>query len=188
MTIKVHPPATVLVLVAVLAISIAGCQRHQGADNDSGTSMVMAEPTDYSPSQKAAILETFPAPYNTADLAAGEKQFAKCRACHTITPDRMNMTGPHLYGLFGRKSGTEPGYTYTEAMTAHNVVWDFGTLDTYINAPQQVVKGTKMGYTGIQNATDRHNLIAYLALETTPRSESAGTVSQGASSQSQKLP
>jgi cytochrome c len=80
----------------------------------------------------------------------------------------MNMVGPLLYGVFGRKSGTEPGYSFSEAMTAHDVTWDFDTLDTYIAAPQTVVKGTKMSYQGIKDETDRHNLLAYLKLETTP--------------------
>ena len=153
-------------LLVITGVTLASC--NQKADNDDAPDVVMAMPHTYTDTEKAAIQATFPAPYNTADLAAGEKQFTKCRACHTIGPDKMNLVGPHLYGLFGRKSGTEPGYTYTEAMTAHNVTWDFDTLDTYIAAPQTVVKGTKMSYQGIKDDTDRHNLIAYLKLETTP--------------------
>ena len=153
-------------LLAATAMVLAGCS--QKADNDDAPDVVMATPHAYTDAEKIAIRATFPAPYNTADLAAGEKQFNKCRACHTIGPDKMNLVGPHLYDLFGRKSGTEPGYTFTEAMTAHNVTWDFDTLDTYIAAPQTVVKGTKMSYQGIKDETDRHNLIAYLKLETTP--------------------
>ncbi len=156
---------------AILLLSAAGlvlgaCSPK--ADNDDAPDVVMATPHVYSDAEKIAIQATFPAPYNTADMAAGEKQFNKCRACHTIGADKMNLVGPHLYGLFGRKSGTEPGYTFTEAMTAHNVTWDYDTLDAYIAAPQTVVKGTKMSYQGIKDETDRHNLIAYLKLETTP--------------------
>lgn len=138
------------------------------ADNDDAPDVVMATPHSYTAAEKTAIQASFPAPYNTADLVAGEAQFNKCRACHTLGPDKMNLVGPHLYGVFGRKSGTEPGYNFTEAMTAHNVTWDFDTLDAYLTAPQAVVKGTKMSYQGIKNDTDRHNLIAYLKLETTP--------------------
>lgn len=163
-----------------LGLALLACHKAPVADNDDGADMALSEPIEYTPAEKAAIQATFPAPYNTADLAAGEKQFGKCRSCHTITPGKMNLTGPHLYGVFGRKSGTVAGYTFTEAMTAHNVVWDFDTLDTYINAPQTVVKGTKMGYAGIQNETDRHNLIAYLKLETTPGLKNSATSSQPA--------
>ena len=153
-------------LAALAVVSLAGCNR--AADNDGGQTMVMAEPVEYTLAEKTAIQATFPAPYNTADLAEGGKQFMKCRACHTITSNKMNMTGPHLYGVFGRKSGTEPGYTYTDAMTAHNTVWDFDSLNTYLASPQTVVKGTKMSFPGIQDEAKRQDLIAYLKLETTP--------------------
>ncbi|WP_443747342.1 c-type cytochrome [Asticcacaulis solisilvae] len=153
-----------LVVLAV-AGGLWGCN-HSDSKAQDGQDMVMAEPRDYTAAEKTAIQATFPAPFNTADLAAGEKQFNKCRACHTITPDGMNMTGPHLYGVFGRHSATAKDYTYSDAMMKHNVTWDFNTLDVYLKAPQEVVRGTKMGFMGIPNDADRRNLIAYLALET----------------------
>jgi len=174
----------VLILTLFSSLSIAACHRAQLVDNNATDTdaMVMPDPIAFSDAQKEAIKVEFPAPYNAADLAEGEKEFVKCRACHTITPDKMNMTGPHLYGVFGRKSGTVSGYTFTEAMTQHGVVWGFDTLDTYLTSPQTVVKGTKMGFPGIADATKRHNLIAYLALETQPHPEvnNAATSSQSA--------
>ncbi|MGA9657980.1 MAG: cytochrome c family protein [Asticcacaulis sp.] len=159
-------------VLATAALLLSACNKapppERVADNDDGETITMAAPHVFTDAEKKTIQASFPAPYDTADLAAGEQQFVKCRACHTITANKMNLTGPHLYGLFGRKSGTEPGYTYSEAMKNHNVVWDFATLDTYIAAPQTVVKGTKMSYQGIKDETDRHNLLAYLKLETTP--------------------
>ncbi len=152
-----------LALVCVLVL--AGCNRPGGSD---GGDMAMADPIIHTPAEAAAIQAAFPAPYNTADLAAGEKQFGKCRSCHMLAPGAMDMTGPNLYGVFGRKSGTKPGYPFSDAMIAHNTVWDFDTLDTYLTSPQTVVKGTKMGFMGIQDAADRRNLIAYLKLENTP--------------------
>ncbi len=180
MRVNYSKPAAAALVCLTLALSLAGCHKAPEADNDDGADMAIAEPIEYTPAEKAAIQATFPAPYNTADLSAGEKQFGKCRSCHTIASNQMNLTGPHLYGVFGRKSGTVAGYTFTQAMTAHNVVWDFDTLDAYIASPQTVVKGTKMGYAGIQNETDRHNLIAYLKLETTPGLKSSATHSQSA--------
>jgi len=164
------------IVLCSAAMTLSGC--HQpAADNDDGQTIALAALPEYTPVEKAAIQATFPAPYNTADLSAGEKMYAKCRACHTITPDGMNLTGPHLYGVFGRKSATATGYTYSDAMQAHDVVWDFDTLDVYLQAPQQVVKGTKMGFGGIENDADRRNLIAYLKLETTPRAAATASSS-----------
>ena len=151
-------------LLAALSL-LGACHK---ADTSMADDTAFAEPPEFTPAQKAQILATFPAPYNTADLDAGETQFNKCRSCHTITAGKMNMTGPHLYGVFGRHAATAEGYTYSDAMKAHNVVWDFNTLDIYLKSPQTVVEGTKMGFMGIQNDTDRHNLIAYLKAETTP--------------------
>lgn len=155
-----------LVMLA-LVLAVTGCNRStDAATNDAPAGM--ADPIPFTDAQKAAIQATFPAPYNTADLAAGEKQFGKCRSCHMLAPGAMDMTGPNLYGVFGRKSGTKPGYAYSDAMTAHNTVWDFDSLNTYLASPQTVVKGTKMGFMGIQGDTDRRNLIAYLKLENSP--------------------
>ncbi len=166
-----------LVLLASVA-GLSGCNQNTGVED--GPDIVMADPKVYTPAEKAAIQATFPAPFNAADLEDGEKQFGKCRACHTITPDGMNMTGPHLYGVFGRHAATAKGYTYSDAMSKHDVVWDFNTLDVYLKAPQQVVKGTKMGFMGIESDTQRRNLIAYLALETQAH-EVAASASESAS-------
>lgn len=38
-----------------------------------------------------------------------------------------------------------------------------GTLNTYLAAPMQEVKGTKMTFAGVKDETERANIIAYLA-------------------------
>ncbi len=162
-------------LFLAMVLTLTGCNRSGG---DAGGGFVMADPTDFTPAQKTAIQATFPAPYNTADLADGEKTFGKCRSCHTMAKGAPDMVGPNLYGVFGRKSGTKPGYPYTDAMIAHDTVWDFDTLDTYLTSPQTVVKGTRMSFPGIPDATKRHNLIAYLKLEnSTPPAPASASAS-----------
>ncbi|HVZ30547.1 MAG TPA: cytochrome c family protein [Asticcacaulis sp.] len=159
---------TKALLFVALTVGMVACNKTSGGE-DSAQAMALSVPVEYTPAEKATIQTTFPAPYNTADLAAGEKQFNKCRACHTISPNGMNMTGPHLYGVFGRHAASVTDYTYSDAMKAHDVVWDFNTLDEYLKSPPTVVKGNKMGFMGIPKDEDRHNLIAYLKLETTPK-------------------
>ena len=39
------------------------------------------------------------------DLAAGEKVFKKCAACHSIVKGGKNNIGPALYNVVGRKVG-----------------------------------------------------------------------------------
>lgn len=170
----------------LLPIMLVSCGP-QGADNDGGEAITLAAPIVYTDAEKVEIQKAFPVPYNTADLAAGEKQFNKCRACHTITPDGMNMSGPHLFGVIGRKAATAAGYPYSDAMRKHGVVWDYETLDTFLKAPQATVKGTKMGYPGIKDDADRHNLIAYIKLMSAPK-PSAPAANESASAGANLIP
>ena len=94
------------------------------------------------------------------DAAAGEKIFAHCAPCHSTKPGE-NKFGPSLAGVFGRKSGTEPGYNYSSAMKGLNVTWDATNLDEYLQGPGKFVRGTKMVYF-VPNEKDRQDVIAYL--------------------------
>jgi cytochrome c len=98
---------------------------------------------------------------SAADAAKGKSVFNKCRACHTVE-DGKNRIGPHLHGLFGRKSGTVAKYAYSTAMKNAGITWDEKTLSDYIQNPRKVVKGTKMAFPGISKAEERADLIAYL--------------------------
>ena len=49
----------------------------------------------------------FAAPALAGDVAAGEKVFKKCKACHVV--EEKHKTGPHLVNLFGRTAGTAEG-------------------------------------------------------------------------------
>src|SRR5262249_581773 len=49
------------------------------------------------------------------DAAAGQQVFARCAVCHSAKAGE-NKIGPSLFGVFGRKSGTAPGYDYSPAM------------------------------------------------------------------------
>ena len=95
------------------------------------------------------------------DAAAGKTVFNKCAICHSIK-DGENKIGPSLYGVVGRSSHSEPGYTYSEAMKKYDVTWNADTLNTYLVDPRKVVAGTKMIFVGIKDDTDRSNVIAYL--------------------------
>jgi cytochrome c len=101
------------------------------------------------------------------DPAAGEQVYARCIACHS--PDR-NRTGPLHCGLFGRVSGSAPGYDYSAALQEAAITWNAATLDVFLRAPLEAVPGTTMGFAGIADAGERRDLIAYLGT-LTPASE-----------------
>jgi cytochrome c len=97
----------------------------------------------------------------TGDAAAGEKAFAVCKTCHAVEAGK-NMVGPSLHGLIGRKSGEIPGYTYSAANKGSGIVWNEAKLFQYLEAPQRVIPGTKMTYTGLKDPQKRADVIAYL--------------------------
>lgn len=100
-------------------------------------------------------------PAAAADVEAGKKAFNKCAACHSIEPGK-NRVGPTLFGIFGKKAGQAEGYNYSAAMKNSGLTWDAATLNTYLEKPNDMVKGSKMAFAGIRDATERQNLIAYL--------------------------
>jgi cytochrome c len=96
------------------------------------------------------------------DAAAGEKTFNVCRACHQVGETAKNTVGPILNGLFGRKSGSIPGYNYTDANKNSGITWDEATFSEYIKDPRAKIPGTKMVFAGLKDETRIKDLIAFL--------------------------
>lgn len=154
-----HRPA----LIILAGIVLTGCSQRQEQDKSAPASAPMPVPTE---AEKAVLLASLPAPYDAADLNNGRRAFARCRSCHTITDGGPNMTGPNLYGLFGRTAGTHPGFNYSPALRAAGFAWDAEHLDHWLENPGTFLKGTKMSFAGIPDATDRRDVIAFLKVET----------------------
>ena len=96
------------------------------------------------------------------DAALGEKVFLKCRACHQIGEGAKNAVGPVLNGVVGRKAGTYPDYSYSDANKSSGLTWDEATLKEYLKNPRAKVPGTKMIFPGLPKDEDIANVIAYL--------------------------
>jgi cytochrome c len=96
------------------------------------------------------------------DAAAGENTFKICKACHQIGEGAKNSIGPVLNGIVGRKAGTYPDYTYSDANKNSGIVWDEATLTVYLKDPRAKVPGTKMSFVGLKKDSDIDNVIAYL--------------------------
>lgn len=113
-------------------------------------------------SEAAAAGPSFEELFAAADPVAGEKVFAKCKACHKI--DGTNGTGPHLNGVVNRNEGSVGDFSYSEAMASRkDQVWTPENLDHFLTNPKGYVAGTKMAFAGLPKATDRANVIAFLA-------------------------
>lgn len=93
------------------------------------------------------------------DALRGERVHARCLACHALAYDRV---GPRHCGLFGRLTGSVPGFEYSAALKNSKITWNEKTLDGFLARPLEVVPGTTMTYAGVNDAQDREDLIAYL--------------------------
>jgi cytochrome c len=96
------------------------------------------------------------------DLEAGQRSFNKCRACHQVGEGAKNTIGPMMNGLFGRKSGTIEGYSYSDANKNSGIIWDEVVFAEYIRDPKAKIPGTKMVFVGIKGEQEIKDLIAYL--------------------------
>ena len=97
------------------------------------------------------------------DVAAGKTSFGKCLACHMIGEGAKNKVGPALNGLDGRKSGTAPDYSYSEANKNSGITWNEAEFKDYIRDPKAKIPNTKMSFAGIKNEKEANDLWAYLA-------------------------
>ena len=126
----------------------------------------------------AALTLALPAAYAASPATdAGSEAYARgaviyerCAACHALQTDR---TGPRHCGLIGRRAGSVPGFDYSPAMRKSGIVWTEANLDRFLRAPMEVVPGTAMGYDGIKDDAERHDLIVFLRLA--GRSEQCST-------------
>ncbi|MES2185689.1 MAG: c-type cytochrome [Pseudomonadota bacterium] len=108
----------------------------------------------------AALLALPFAAAQAQDVNAGKQVFSQCAACHSI--DGSNGAGPSLQGVIGRKVGSFPGFRFSRAMknTAYN--WDAAKLEAYIANPQTAIPGNVMPFSGLPDAKQRTDLVAYV--------------------------
>jgi cytochrome c len=164
---------TAVLAVALFALVSACGKPSSPAEPPPGAVSPEASSTPPAPSaltdaQKKALLAGLPAAYQIADLDNGQAKFAICKTCHTPNQGGGNMTGPNLWGVFGRKSGTSPGFAYSDGMKSLGVVWDADKINQWISNPRAMVPGTKMTYIGLENPKDRIDVVAYLKTVTSP--------------------
>ncbi|HEY5106349.1 MAG TPA: cytochrome c family protein [Caulobacteraceae bacterium] len=157
------------------AALLSACGKPAPAANDQP--VVPAEPASaptpapaapMTDARKKAVLASLPSAYQTADLDNGQAKFALCKSCHTTVSGGADMTGPNLFGVFGRKAGSKPGFAYSDGLKAAGFTWDAAHLDKWIANPRGVIPMTKMTYIGMENPKDRSDLIAYLKVATSP--------------------
>lgn len=144
-----------------LADSLVHQERHAAVGIAGG-----AEPAEAAaPAEQAAAPVDFNALLKTADAAAGEKVFGKCKACHTVEKGGANGVGPNLYNVVGGPKAHIPGFSYSSGlkeMAAKGDKWGYEQLNAFLASPKAYVEGTKMSFAGLGKPEDRAAVIAYL--------------------------
>lgn len=93
----------------------------------------------------------------------GEQLFQRrCAVCHSAGQGEVK-TGPSLWGVVGRKAGTDPAFRYSNGLKESGLVWDEATLNAYVESPRRLIPKTNMSFMGERNAENRRSIVAYLA-------------------------
>jgi cytochrome c len=156
-----------ILMVALLIIGLGKLSNavfHVNKPEQPGYKVVVEEETFGNNNVAEAIIEKIDiaAILATGDLAAGEKIFKRCAACHSINKDGKNKIGPALYNVVGRKVGSVGGYKYSNALAEYEKEWSFEELNGFLTKPAKYIKGTKMAYAGLRKEKDRASVIKYL--------------------------
>lgn len=89
------------------------------------------------------------APALAGDAAQGEKEFKKCKACHSIIGadgteiQKGGKIGPNLFGVIGRPVASYPEFKYGDSILAAGTagkVWDEAALAVYVADPTAWLK------------------------------------------------
>lgn len=94
------------------------------------------------------------------DAKSGATLYADlCSGCHAV---EQNGIGPRHAGVFGRKAGTQPGYTYSQALLKSGFSWTPDMLRRWLTDPGALVVGNKMAVKILETDQERDDVIAYL--------------------------
>lgn len=152
-------------VMAVSALALAACSK-KTEETDAATTTTASTATPTAPAESGA-----PAADNvetvdgtklasfTGDAAKGEVAFLQCKICHQLA---QNGIGPQLHGVVGRKAGSVPGFTYSDADKRSGIIWTPEKIFQFIEKPQRVMPGTRMTFAGVSDAQARADIIAYL--------------------------
>ncbi len=91
----------------------------------------------------------------------GDQVFDSCSDCHSLKPGEIRQA-PSLGGLFGRRAGTEPGFSYSEALRNSGIIWNEETLENWLANPAAFVPGSGMPFPELQAREDRKAVIDFL--------------------------
>jgi cytochrome c len=84
-----------------------------------------------------------------------------CRICHADDP-ALKSYGPPLAGVIGRKAGTYPNYTYSEAMKNAGITWTPEAIKAWMADNKALLPGTRMRHVGVTDSVEQDLIAVYL--------------------------
>lgn len=100
-----------------------------------------------------------------ANAEDGAKATRVCRGCHDFAKGGAPRIGPPLWDIVGRPIASIGGYPYSGALrnlAQERGVWDYDTLDAFLNRPAEYVPGTRMTFVGVNPEEKRAAVLLFL--------------------------
>ena len=151
-------------LISAAAVALTACGE-RGSETDAGKGKASSALTAATLGEQSILSASdylTQDAYASADMSRGEALSMQCRACHTLENGGASIVGPNLYGIFGKKAGTNAEYVYSEVLKTSNFVWTPRALDAWLAEPFSFLPGNRMTCPGLPNESDRNALISYL--------------------------
>lgn len=96
-------------------------------------------------------------------FSRGRQLYAQCSLCHS---ENDATVGPTLVSLINRRVASDSDFSnYSTAIknfSIENPIWSEAILDEFLKSPRDVMPGTYMGYSGLENQKDREAILFYL--------------------------
>jgi len=99
-----------------------------------------------------------------ADLIRGEKISRLCGICHTFNKNEHSRISPNLFGIVGKKPGSNANFVYSNGMKNKDGTWNTDTLNKFLWNPKKSIPDTKMTHTGLKKPEDRAAIIKWLEM------------------------
>lgn len=116
--------------------------------------------------------------FHRSSVEEGERMATtNCGRCHDLSAEKINKTGPYLWGIVNRRAGMIDGFSYSEAFRqfadSRQFSWTEANLDVFITDPDLLIPGTRMAqresdsqhakaFEGMQSLENRRKLIVFL--------------------------